>query len=444
MGKKGYLQCGRSDCARRGYIWKRYKGHVQIPLRKNITGVLEALDYNAKNFYKQHEHLTFNPPNEAQESSFNIDEYNRIILFTPHNREDIINFEQRFMKIFSNNIDFYYPESSKTKTKTNIIADLPIDYNNNNIYKLARETIKNETTRRPNRISIFCLFCSISFASLRDIYQKVEHSYVPNLSSNYHIDELKKYYQTLATCLIIPYYYVEYIFNNKYRISQFDILNLIRDSQDYGSRAASSRNAHNWLFCITCLENKRISFIKNGKCIHCLNSRKKMTKLDSKSIQTMYFNIKNDMYFYYINYLTLVKFMSIITNFLKNDYIVKEEYFSHFNRYKHQISNSKLLYLRKCHYQIRHYDATILPKKKIHYLTNSEILNTKVKDHEYLNEIIMQSINYPNIETNRLIDILTRYRFPDEIMLEKILKDLKDFQIIVPNIENHTVKIKNP
>ena len=154
LGKKGYLLCGRTGCETRGFIWKRYKDHVQIPLRKNITGVFEALDYNAKNFYKQHEYLTFNPPNEEQESAFNIDEYNRIIPFTPHNREYIRDFEQKFMKIFSNNIDFYYPE----KTKTNIIADLPIDYTNNNIYKVARETIKNETRRRPNRISIFCLF----------------------------------------------------------------------------------------------------------------------------------------------------------------------------------------------------------------------------------------------------------------------------------------------
>ena len=109
----------------------------------------------------------------------------------------------------------------------------------------------------------------------------------PNLSSNYPTDELKIYYQTLANCLIIPYYYVEYIFNTKYHISQFDILKLIRDSHDYGLGAASSKNAHNWLFCMKCLENKRISFIKNGKCIGCPNSRKKTTKIDSKSIQTM-------------------------------------------------------------------------------------------------------------------------------------------------------------
>ena len=87
---------------------------------------------------------------------------------------------------------------------------------------------------------------------------------------------------------------------------------------------------------------------------------------------------------------------------------VEEIYFSHFNKYENQIIKSKCSYLRKCHYQMRHYDAVTPLKKKIHYLTNHELLNIDVKDQEYLKEIIMQSINYPDIETGRLIEISFR------------------------------------
>lgn len=446
MTNKGYLICGRPDCKKRGFIRKKYKDHVQIPLRRNITGITAALDYNAKIFFRLHEHLTILPPSKEQERHFDIDHhYPRIIPFTPHAISDFYEFEQRVTTMLSRDLEEYYPEKG---SKLSAIAHLPNDYTSNRVRKISREFVKKGATKRINRLSMFCLFCSISFAALRDIYMKIENTCFDSSFSNEDINMTKVNFQNIATCLIIPYYYTEPVFNKKYHVSQFKILKILKDSFVYGNWAASTRNSKNWLFCMKCLEDRKLNLItKKGKCPKCCNTRKKVMKLDSKSVAQFKHKIINDIRLYYLYYPLLIKFMTTTTEIL-NDPTTREKYLNNFKNYENQIISSKSTYLRNYKYQMIHYDTINSSKKTSHSLTELDILNTIiVDDHEYLKELVYVSTisSIPNDRKNKILKILTTYNYPNELIAYKIYIDQLQAQRIIRSVTlnesmKHTIK----
>jgi hypothetical protein len=322
------------------------------------------------------------------------------------------------MALFSKNLEYYYPSNS---SKVDISSTLPTEYNNNNIYKISREIINKETIKRPNRLSIFSLFCSISFASLRDIYLEMENTPLPQSFSNDFTNTNTKNSQCIATCLIIPHYYTESALNNKYHISEFNISKIITDSFNYGNRAASTKNSKNWLICVNCLENRQSSMIKKGKCPVCGNNRKKIVKIDPSLIGQMKYNLVNDIRFYYFYFPMLIRFMSVVTDFLKNDPVIRGDYLDRFKSYENQIIYSKSTYLRRNTYQMRHYDTTNASNKKSHTLTESELLNTKVIDNDYINTLSFLASDPSNTGTiDKLIVILLKFKYPHEFIMKKI------------------------
>lgn len=419
MSRQGYLICGKTDCGKKGSIRKRYRDHVQIPQSKKIERITEALEYNAKNFYKQHEHFTYLPVDLEQEKRFILDEYYKILPFTPHNREDVIDFEKKWIEILSKDSKLRYP--IKIPKVSNSLT-LPREFNNNNIYKISKEFLRKETYPRPNRLSIFCLFCSVSFASLLEVFNELEQESYPELFSSGSVLDCEYCCQCLVKCIILPYSYIEIIFNEKYHISEFNILKLIKDSHEHSIRGASTRNSKNWLICIKCLENRHLSWIEKEKCLKC-GSPKKITRLDPKIVERIYCNAVNDTRFLVVHYLLLVKFWSKLTNLLKNDSKIREKYISAFKKYENEILNPKSTYLKNHDYLMIHYDPIKSSKKTSHSLSELEMLNTRVIDNEYLLGLTFFSLRGPGPFINRIANLLSDYGFPDEIVLTKLSAD---------------------
>ncbi len=160
------------------------------------------------------------------------------------------------------------------------------------------------------------------------------------------------------------------------------------------------------------------------KCSNCNNSRKAISKINPKSIQTMKYNIINDIKFYEDYYYTFLGFMSGLTNLIKNDEYIKECYLSNFKKYEEQIINSSHSYLKEYTYYMCHYDTINPSKKKTCSLCKTDIINIIINDDEYrklISDVIEKRSNYQTAQN--LKEILYKYNFPEEFALQKTYTD---------------------
>jgi hypothetical protein len=183
-----------------------------------------------------------------------------------------------------------------------------------------------QSLKNVNRASLSCLFYSISFSSLRDVYKEIEDFSPQDVDFQNSQNIMKSNRFVFAQCIMIPYCYIENIVDKRYHIPVHKIPKYIRDSFDHDIRGASTKNSMNWLICINCFENGRKSSFKNGKCPVCGNTKKRISRIDPKSIKNLRYNIINDILFYYRYYYTLLVHMSEITDLIKNHSEVREKF----------------------------------------------------------------------------------------------------------------------
>jgi hypothetical protein len=237
------------------------------------------------------------------------------------------------------------------------------------------------------------------------------------------LEKLKVTDRILANCLIIPYYLLERVINNRYHIPFEKITQLICYS-DYGYRAASTKTSSNWLFCLKCYESGHVSLLENGTCLVCGGGRKKITRFDPKSIEKLIHNVINELSFYDFYYPTLVQFIRGVTDALK-DPLFKGHYLSRFNKYENEIIHCESSYLKSPKYQMRHLDAMNSSKRKSHSLSEEELLNTKIMDEEYTRAVSLQGYDPSAVASNnKLFSILNNLKYPRELIKKKIHFDI--------------------
>ncbi|MBA3283652.1 MAG: hypothetical protein H0U27_01150, partial [Nitrosopumilus sp.] len=381
MKGDGYIVCGKTGCGERGFITRVFrKTKVQIPRRNKITLVSKALDYNAKVFYRLYEFLTLLPFDAELEKEFNITKYAKIVPFSPHNNGDIKSFEDRFTDLLSKKYDIFNKRNSSIHSDK---INPKIEYNNNNIYKLNREIDMSQSLKNLSRPSLSCLFYSISFASLRDIYKEIEDFGSQDTDFQNVQNEMKSNSFIFSQCIMIPYCYIENILDKRYHIPVHKIQKFIRDSFDHGIRGASTKNSKNWLICVNCLGNGRKSLFINGKCPVCGNTKKRISRIDPKSIENIRYHVINDMLFYYRFYHTMLINMSDITDLIKNQSGLRESYLFNFKKYEIQVIDSESSYLKTHNYLLCHYNKERKSKKISHSLNELDILNTRIIDNDY-------------------------------------------------------------
>jgi hypothetical protein len=257
INKNGYLICLRNNCNRRGAIAKRvHKNQVQIPNKKNIKTIVEALDFNAKVFYRLYEFLTYLPFDKKLEHKFNIDKYVRFVPFSPHSTEETKVFENKFINILSQKFEKQNKKLSTISENNKVVPK--IEYNDNYLHKIKRE-LNKKGKRVAHGSSISCLYYSISFAALRDLYEEMEHYMYPepySLESKIEMDEFNK---TISKCLLFINLFSEYLVDNGYHIPVTEIWKLMIDSTNFGYNAASTKNSYTCQICTKCIENGRVS-----------------------------------------------------------------------------------------------------------------------------------------------------------------------------------------
>jgi hypothetical protein len=422
--KRGHIVCGRENCGKKGFIWKGYrKSVVQIPLQENITRIVHAMDYLAKLFYRSYDYAAFLP--EGVLVDFFGKTFQDIIPFTPHTISDFIKFNNEISeKHLRRQVKSHDSESKHTSKK--------IEFNSNQLHKLSREHVDGLKVRNPNKLSSAFLFYSISYAALRDLWQDFENYHQSRVLSNVSsasTDTSAFPERELAKCLVISHSIIEYMVNNKHHIQIHKIPKLIIDSQTSGYRGAATKNSENWLWCSKCIQKGIKSLFVNGMCPKCKNTKRRVSKIDFKSIQTLKYNVVNDMIFFLFYRREFDVFMNNLRDLIINDPDVNAQYLNFFEKYQKQVTNSESSYLKKYDFKMCHYDTSNPSNKKSHSLTEEEILNSKIIDQEYLSEIHVLVAN-PSIEgLIRTTILLRRYNFPKEYIQEKILFDISRMEI---------------
>ncbi len=235
------------------------------------------------------------------------------------------------------------------------------------------------------------------------------------------IDEINR---IIPKCLLLVSLSGEYLVDKRYHIQVNKIRKLMIDSWEFGYNAASTINSSEWLICEKCLKKGRKSHFEKEECAVCKNSRKKISKINPKSIRTMKFNIINDIRHYIFYYCRFLDFMSRLTEQIKNNEHIRKEYLSYFKGHEEQILKSEHSYLKQPSYYMCHYDTANPSKRKTCSLTKNDILNVKINDNEY-NKLIMDAVEKKPIDKGpeRLMAILDKYRYPKEFALEKTFID---------------------
>jgi hypothetical protein len=171
-----------------------------------------------------------------------------------------------------------------------------------------------------------------------------------------------------------------------------------------------------------CLEKgNEVLIAKRKKCPVCNYSRKKIAKLNPKSIQTAKYNFVNDDLFYEFYYPLLSEFMNIITNLSKNEEYTRNFYISIFKEQEKQFINSRYSYLKKSHYYMKHYVKVNHPEKKTCSLTQTDMLKIEINDEEYKKKTIINAILKKSdpLDPEKLLEILDKYNYPKELAIAK-------------------------
>lgn len=377
------------------------------------------MDYLAKLFYRLYDHTLFFPENISIRNFFE-KSFQHYIPFTPYTIDDFT----KFHKKLSDRLQ------SQTKHNANLNKKTPrkLEFNSNQLHRLSRETSDSLKIKKPNYISSTFLFYSISYAALRDVWQDIENYHRSNTSVN-AVKPSEFPEKNIAKCLMVSHSIIEYMVNKKYRIQIHEIPKLIRDSIHFTDRAAATKNSKNWLWCSKCMKKNSISLFVNGKCPRCQNSRKKVWKIDFKSIQILKVNVVNDMLFLQNHRPEFDTFMNYLSSMIRNELDVNRQYIGYFEKYENQVFNSESSYLRKYNFRMCHYDSENSSKKKSHSLTEKEILNSNLIESKYIVEIHSFVLNSSKEGMIRINQILHEYNYPTEFTRKKILHDLLWMQI---------------
>lgn len=401
-------------CNRRGFIAFKYtKTKVQVPHINNLKSINNALDYNAKLYFRLFEIFLFShdPPDETNTGTNVLRDYQKFIWFTPHFREHVEEFSDLVYTCYNPNI-----KSSKQRGTAGMTPSFQL--NRAFMDRLQREAASRDIKPR-NRYAGYLLFYAISFLALKDVYE--EFVFVRHFDRKFGLfgPEKEEVYEdpiTLKRVLkafgfeTLP---LRYGSDNRNNRVLMEWLRIFFDSLDDNYSRAASRNQTAWKVCEICLRNnhKETYVGIDETCPVCKTKNEFYSKPDKRYIEKMYKELSEISVCYNEHYLTSLKIKSDLTHLVHRTCL--NRYLEAFSKHTHKFFKSNSSFLQPHVLYFAHYDQSAgKDKRKKCYLNKELISQLKMSSEEYNGFIAFLDFNVSARHPDRL-----RVKEPDVILM---------------------------